>query len=553
MPEEKRRPNIILILADDLGYSDIGCFGSEIKTPNIDRLAARGVRFSSMYNGSRCCPARASLLTGLHPHQAGVAHMTFDLEIPGYRGFLKSDCVTVAEALRAEGYSTLMSGKWHVGGNYRALDRESWKRTAGDERHPLPTQRGFDRFYGILNGVASFYDPVLLMDQDKFIRAEGSDYYFTDAVSDHAVEMIRETSGKDNPFFLYLSYTAPHWPLHAPEEEIARYEKVYRKGWDAIRTNRHESLKGSKILDEKWPISPRDVDAPAWETVAEKEWEALRMAVFAAQIDRMDQGIGKVLDAVKETGDEENTLVMFLSDNGGCAEFLLEDPGDAGPSIWGDKTRDGKPMQIGNITGLRPGPEDTYMSYDLPWTNTSNAPFRLFKHWIHEGGISTPFIVSWPDKIKTADIRHEPMQLVDITATIIDAASAEYPSERNGTPVPPCEGESFYDLLDGKKWAKQKPLFFEHEGNAAIREDRWKLVKEHNKAWELYDMALDRTELIDLADKNGGRVKAMVDRYDEWAKRCGVLPWPPKPNEMQLNMRGQYIHLHYHLGREFLP
>jgi arylsulfatase A-like enzyme len=553
MPKKDKRPNIILILADDLGFSDIGCYGSEIKTPNLDRLAASGLRFSSMYNGSRCCPARASLLTGLHPHQAGVAHMTFDLGIPGYRGFLRPDCATVAETLRDEGYSTFMSGKWHVGGNYRALDRESWKRTAGDEHHPLPTQRGFDKFYGILNGVASFYDPVLLMDQDTFIRAEGPEYYLTDAVTDHAVEMISDSSGEDNPFFLYLSYTAPHWPLHAPEEEIARYENVYRKGWDAIRTDRHESLKGSKILDEKWPISPRAPDAPAWETTPEKEWEALRMAVFAAQIDRMDQGIGRVLDAVKENGDEENTLVMFLSDNGGCAEFMLEDPGDAGPSIWGDRTRDGKPMQIGNITGLRPGPEDTYMSYDLPWTNTSNAPFRLFKHWVHEGGISTPFIVSWPEKIKKAEIRHEPMQLVDITATVIDAASASYPSERNGAPVPACEGESFYDLFEGKQWSKQTPLFFEHEGNAAIREDRWKLVKEHNKAWELYDMALDRTELNDLASKNAGRVKEMADRYDRWAKRCGVLPWPPKANEMQLNMRGQHIHLHYHLGRDFLP
>ncbi len=553
MPKTHSRPNIILILADDLGFSDLGCYGSEIRTPNLDRMAGNGLRFTGMYNGSRCCPARASLLTGLHPHQAGVAHMTMDLGIPGYRGFLRPDCVTVAEVLRESGYRTLMSGKWHVGGNYRALDRESWKKTAGDEHHPTPTQRGFDRFYGILNGVASFYDPVLLMDQETFIRAEGPDYYFTDTITDQAIKMIGESSSEEKPYFLYLSYTAPHWPLHAFEEDIARYEGQYRKGWDAVRTARHESLKGMKLLDEKWEISPRDVDAPPWEDVPHKDWEDLRMAAFAAQVDRMDRCIGRLMAEIRSRGEEENTFVMFLSDNGGCAEFLLEDPGDAGPSIWGDRTRDGRPMQIGNIPGLRPGAEDTFMSYDLPWTNVSDAPFRLFKHWVHEGGISTPCIVHWPNQIRQSNILHEPLQLVDITATVIDAAKSRYPEEKDGVPIPACEGKSFLPLIQGKRWAQQKPLFWEHEGNRAIRDGRWKLVSEHDKAWELYDMWEDRTELHDLAERSPDRVRDLAGRYELWAKRCGVLPWPPKKSEMNLAVRGRHTHLHYHCNRKFLP
>ncbi len=551
MAEADSRPNIILILADDMGFSDLGCYGSEIKTPYLDHMAEKGLRFTGMYNGARCCPARASLLTGLHPHQAGVAHMTMDLGIPGYRGFLRPDCVTVAEVLRASGYRTLLAGKWHVGGNYRAHDRESWKRTAGDEGHPLPTQRGFDRFYGILNGAGSFYDPVLLMDRETFIRAEEPEYYFTNAVTDRAIEMIR--TKENSPYFLYLTYTAPHWPLHALPEDISRYQGLYRKGWDSVRTARHEKLKGMKLLDERWEISPRDVDAPPWQDVVHKDWEDLRMAAYAAQIDRMDQCIGRVMSMVHATGGEENTLVMFLSDNGGCAEFLLEDPGDAGPSLWGDRARDGRPMRIGNITGLEPGPEDTFMSYDLPWTNVSNAPFRLFKHWVHEGGIATPFIVYWPDRIKQPGILHEPLQLVDLTATVIDAAGAAYPEERDGMSIPPCEGESFLPLLDSKSWSKQKPLYWEHEGNRAIRQGRWKLVGEHNKAWELYDMAEDRTELNDLAQKSPDRVRDLVQQYDLWANRCGVLPWPPRKSEMQLSMRGQHAHCHYHCGREFIP
>ncbi len=539
------RPNIVIILTDDLGFSDLGCYGSEIRTPNLDGLAASGIRFTQMYNGARCCPARASLLTGLHPHQAGVGQMTFDLGFPGYQGHLRPEAATIAEMLRTAGYRTLMSGKWHVGGNYRALDRESWKRTAGDERHPVPTQRGFDRFYGILNGLGSFYDPVTLMDQERFVRAEDPGFYITDVLTDHAVAMVREAASLKQPFFLYAAYTAPHWPLHALEEDIARYERTYRAGWDAIRTARHEELKGSGLLDPRWPISPRDEDAPPWGEVADKDWEAMRMAVYAAQIDRVDQGVGRLLACLRETGQYDNTLIIFLSDNGGCAEFLLEEPGKPDPSLWGASTRDGRPIRIGNIPGLRPGGEDTFMTYDLPWSNVSNTPFRLFKHWVHEGGIATPCIVHWPSAIGAAAVSHAPLQLVDITATLIDAGGVSAPA--------PLEGESFLELLRGRPWSRQRPLFWEHEGNRAVRLGAWKLVAEHGRPWELYDMNEDRTELKDLAAANPGEVRRMAALYQEWAGRCGVLPWPPGKGETVLRMRGKHIHLSYHKGRAFYP
>jgi arylsulfatase len=547
------KPNIILVLVDDMGFSDLGCYGSEIRTPNLDALGYGGLRFTQLYNGARCCPARATLLTGLHPHQTGVAHMTLDLGPRGYQGFLAPNCPTIAEALKSRGYRTLMSGKWHVGGNYRALDPDSWKATAGDARHPVPTQRGFDRFYGILNGLGSFFDPVTLVDQESIIRAESPDFYMTDAITDKAITMIDESVSGGAPFFLYLAYTAPHWPLHAREEDIARYEQTYRKGWDAIRTARHEQLKGLQLLDPRWPISPRDPDAPPWSDVADPDWEALRMATYAAQLDRVDQGIGRVLDTLDRLGERENTVIMFLSDNGGCAEFLLEEPGEPDPSLWGTHTRGGRPIRIGNITGLRPGGEDTFMTYDLPWANVSNTPFRLYKHWAHEGGISTPFIVSWPARVKSPAVIHEPFQLVDITATIAEIAGAVFPSERDGKPAPTPEGESFHALIEGRTYTKSKPLFWEHEGNRAVRMGSWKLVGEHDRPWELYNMMEDRTELSDLAPANPSRVNELDAVYRDWAARCGVLAWPPRQDEVVLRMRGRHIHLSFHKGRKFYP
>lgn len=513
------RPNIILILADDMGYSDIGCYGSEIATPAIDQLSAGGVSFTQAYNCARCCPSRASLLTGLYPHQTGVGHMVADLGHPSYQGYLNDRCVTIAEVLKSGGYHALMCGKWHVGGGYDVKYPRAWK--PGDQGHPIPTTRGFESFYGTLAGCADYFNPHTLMRNDSPIEPEGERYYYTDAISQEACRMIREYGGRERPFFLYVAYTAPHWPLHALPEDIARYQGRYRRGWDAIRSARHEKLVELGFLDAKWKISPRDRSAPSWNEVKERDWEDRRMTVYAAQVDRMDQGIDRIVAAVRKLGLEENTLIMFLSDNGGCAEFLAED-GFVQNVLW--PMRNGKPVRAGNFPGVMPGPEDTYMSYDLPWANASNTPFRLYKHWVHEGGIATPLIVSWPAVIKKRRIVHEPTHVIDIMATCVEAAGVNYPQTFNGNEIVPLQGESFIQALRGKRWSREKPLCWEHEGNCAIRKENWKLVKKYPGDWELYNMEQDRTELEDLKEKNKPKAEELRKLYERWAQGCEVLP-----------------------------
>ncbi len=516
-----RRPNIILILADDMGFSDIGCFGSEIRTPHLDGLAAGGTRFTQAYNYARCCPSRAVLLTGLYPHQAGVGHMVEGGPGPAYQGYLNDRCVTLAEALHPAGYRTLLSGKWHVGGIYPRNDPRGWG--VGDPKRPLPPDRGFDEWYGTPAGAGSYFNPKPLFRNRTVLELQEEPYYYTDAVSDEAIRMIERTAETGQPFFLHVCYTAPHWPLHAPEEEIAQYQGRYRGGWDAIRSARHETLQGLGIIDRRWPISPRDAQAPAWADVRLKDWEDRRMAVYAAQVARMDHGIGRIMATVRELGLEEHTLVIFVSDNGGCAELLHED-GRQREREWRN-TRAGQPITFGNIPGLMPGGPDTYQSYDLPWANASNTPFRLYKHWVHEGGISTPMIAYWPGRVTAGRINHSSVHFVDFMATFLDAAGARYPTERDGQTILPPEGESFLPALEGRPWRREQPLFWEHEGNRAVRDGPWKLVCQHPGAWELYNMDEDRTELNDLADKNRERVHRMAALYDAWAGRCGVLPW----------------------------
>ncbi|MDE2685983.1 MAG: arylsulfatase [Chloroflexota bacterium] len=546
------RPNILLILADDMGYSDLGCYGSEIRTPNLDGLAASGLRFSQMYNSARCCPSRASLLTGLNPHQTGVGHMMDALGPPEYQGYLNRNCATVAEVLRSAGYATYMSGKWHVGGRYDLLDDSRWEELKGSEGFPIPTQRGFDRFYGIVAGSANYFFPRLLMEDDRFLELDPAGYYFTDAITDNAVKMLDENAAANSrasangdaekPFFLHVTYTAPHWPLHAHEEDIARYEGKYRGGWDTLRTDRHEELKASGILSDKWQISPRNASATAWEDEGEKDWEDLKMATYAAMIDRMDQGIGRIMDKVREMDAEDNTLVMFLSDNGGCAEFLAEDSNRPEPSQYASPNPDGTPVKMGNILGQRPGPGDTFMSYSLPWANASNSPFRLFKRWTHEGGISTPFIVSWPERIKQAGIVHEPTHISDIPATCIDAGGATYPTELNGNDITPIEGVSFMDAIDNGEWKRDLPIYWEHEGSRALRIDNWKLVAEVGGEWELYDMDDDRTELNNLVESNAPKAAEMIALYESWAERCGVQPWPLTGRARMMHLRAPHNH-----------
>lgn len=514
------RPNIILVLVDDMGFSDLGCTGSEIRTPNIDSIARNGVLMSAMYNCARCCPTRAALLTGLYPHNAGIGHMGADLGTSAYQGFLRNDSATIAEALRLAGYRTCMAGKWHVGGDFMAREVDSWR--VGDVDHPTPRQRGFDRFYGIVDGVTHFFSPHFILEDDSRCAVSPSDYYFTDAITDQALTMIDESVAAAQPFFLYLAHAAPHWPLHAHDEDIARYDGVYRKGWDAIRTARHEEMQGRGVLLHDWAISPRDKDAPPWDAVDLTDWEADRMAVYAAMIDCMDRNIGRVLARLKQHGIHDDTLILFLSDNGGCAEFMAE---DGWAKFMPDVHNDGRKIAMGNRPGLRPGGALTYMSYDLPWANVSNAPFRLFKHWVHEGGISTPLLAQWPARLQAGRMLHEPWHVVDVMPTILEAAGASYPTEVGGHAIQPADGESFLGALAGVGSRREQPIYWEHEGNCAVRVGDFKLVRAFGRDWELYDMERDRTELHDLAGKNAPLEAELKKEYNAWADRVGVLDW----------------------------
>ncbi len=505
-----KKTNVIVILNDDMGYSDIGCYGGEMDTPNLDSLARRGLRYTQFYNTARCCPTRASLLTGLHPHQANIGHMMGDDGIDGYRGDLSRETVTIAEVLKLSGYSTYMSGKWHV-----ANDRENpgnW-----------PCQRGFDDFYGIITGAASYFNPSTLTRNNTRVEPEGDEYYFTDVVSDEAVRQIKQhaASNSDAPFFQYIAYTAPHWPLHAYPEDIKKYEGRFDRGWDKLREERYERMVDMGIIDPQWKLADRAPSQPPWEEADNKEWQARRMEVYAAQIDRMDQGIGRVIDALKIIGEIDNTLIFFLSDNGGCAEELTPE----WTFLQIKKTRDGREVQLGNDPSVMPGPEDTYQSYGVPWANVSDTPFRKYKHWVHEGGIATPLIVHWPHGIEAQnELRHHPAQLPHIMATIVDVTGAQYPLEYDGHVIPPMEGQSMVSTFVNEDMPDHD-LYWEHEGNCAIRRGKWKLVKEYANDWELYNMETDRTEIYDIADDKPPVVQELKASYEAWAERCNVMPW----------------------------
>ena len=507
-----QRPNIVLILADDMGYSDVGCFGGEIATLNIDRIAAQGVRMTQFYNNARCCPTRAALLTGLYPHQAGVGHMMGNRGLPGYEGQLNDQCVTLAEVLSAAGYRTAMAGKWHV---CRATVRKPMVNHASTQpfwvdKSAWPRQRGFQSYYGTIIGVNDFYDPFsLVRDNEPIYDPPPSDFYYTDAITDEAVKQIRAGEKDDKPFFLYVAHTAPHWPLHALEADLRKYQDAYKDGWERLRETRLKRMIETGIVPPDTTLPTREPESEAWVDAPNKAWEARRMAVYAAQIDRMDQGIGKILAALDETKQADNTLLIFLSDNGGCAENVQRD--------WFDiptKTRDGRAISVGNDDpNVEAGPQESFLSYGPSWAMASNTPFRRYKHYVHEGGISTPFAMRWPGKIDPGTIDRTPRHVIDFMPTFLEAAGATYPA---GKQKP--RGVSLLANPD-------RTLGWEHEGNRAFRRGDMKIVAEHGKPWELYDLSTDRTESKDLAAERPELVRELSAAYDEWAKRTNVLPW----------------------------
>jgi len=500
----KSRPNILLILADDMGYSDLGCFGSEIKTPNLDRLASEGVQMTRFYNASRCCPSRASLLTGLYQHQAGVGDMVNNLGTPAYEGYINHTSVTLAEALKENGYNTYLSGKWHVG-----EAPENW-----------PFSRGFDHAFGLIGGASSYFKliayrknqaPARMALDDKPWSPPDTGFYMTNAIGDYAVKFLDEEAVKPQPFFMYLAFTAPHWPLHALPQDIVKYKGKYMQGWEILRKQRFERMKELGILDKFAALSQVDKDSPNWDTLStsDKEMWDLRMAVYAAMVDRLDQNVGKVLNKLRQMNELNNTLIIFLSDNGGCHEQI-------------------KNRENYMPTTAETGTPESFDSYEYPWANVSNTPFRLYKHWEHEGGISAPFIAWWPGKIKHR-IDRTPGHIIDMMPTFIDAAGGTYPKEYKGNTITPEEGISLLPLFQNKTITRKVPLFWEHEGNRSVRDNNWKLVSKYNAKdkkfgpWELYNMDNDAAELHDLSSQNSDKVKQLMAKWDAWANRVGVV------------------------------
>jgi len=446
------RPNIIIILSDDMGFSDLGCYGGEIHTPNLDRLASEGLRFTQFYNCARCCPSRACLLSGLYPHQAGVGHMTEDRHLEGYQGELGPHCVTIAQVVGPAGYSTYMAGKWHVTRNT----------APGKPDYDWPMQRGFQHCYSTLIGAGSFFDPARLVRDNTFISPFNDPqytpkqaYYYTDAIAGNACRYIDQhcQSDRDKPFFMYVAFTAAHWPMQAPAEEIAKYKGKYDGGYEPIRRARFERLKQMGLINPKWDLSPQAED---WSRVRDKQWEARCMEVYAAMVDRMDQGIGRIVETLSHNGKLDNTLLLFMEDNGGNYEPMGRNgrgqrqaqpslpplPADyIQPDMIPKQTRDGWPVLQGS--GVLPGTADTYIAYGRGWGNVSNTPFREYKHFVHEGGISTPLIVHWPAHVKQhGALVQQPAHLVDLMATCIDLAGAEYPRTHGNNEITPMQGRS---------------------------------------------------------------------------------------------------------------
>ena len=477
------RPNILLIMADDMGFSDIGCYGGEVRTPHIDSLAKRGIRFTQCYNNAKCGPTRASLLTGLYDQQVGTRPLKHS--------------VTLGEVLRTAGYRTLMAGKWH--------------------QEEIPVKRGFDRYFGLADGCCNFWNPGREREgepppgrkrkswrrwaiDDKVFQPytpEDRDFYTTDAFTDYALQYLDQYGQEDRPIFLYLAYTAPHYPLHAWPEDIARYRDTYTVGWDEIRRRRWKRQVEMGLAADHWDPAPRDPSVTPWDEAKGKDAWALKMAVYAAMIDRMDQNIGRVLEKFRRLGRLQNTLVIFLSDNGGCAENV-------------NKTPD-----------IPPGPLPSYRTVDRPWANCSNTPFRKYKSWDHEGGICTPFIVSWPRVIHDGGrIDRHVGHIIDVMATLCDVAGAEYPAEFNGHKVLPLEGKSLRPLIEGKDRQGHEALYWQFGASKAVRAGKWKLVQHGKADWELYRMDADRCELKDLAKQHPDRAASMAKMWDDWRARC---------------------------------
>lgn len=489
--QAQERPNIIIILADDMGYSDLGCMGSEIETPNLDKLAHEGVLFNHFYTASVCCPSRASLLTGQWQWDAGMGGMSpSKSSFPEYQGYLNNKSVTIAEALKPYDYQTFMVGKWHL----------------GNERPMWPDRRGFDQFYGTPAGGGLYFYPSTFYDRPVFwngVEVTPEDgWYSTDGFADHAVDFIENEREEGKPFFMYLAFIAPHYPLQAKEKDIQKYKDRYAEGYQAIRNARFTKQKELGIVSEETQLS--SAVYPSWESVEDKEQEAREMEVYAAMVDCMDQNIGKLLATLEAEGIEDNTAIFFLSDNG------------AGRVDW-NKTPE---VEVGS--------NKSNGTYGV-WYNVSSTPYRKGKRMEHEGGILTPMIARWPKGIKGGgSIIHEPAHINDFMATCLELARARYPETYEGNRIDPHDGISFLPLISGQTQKEDRIYFWSFIGNQAIRQGDWKLVRVYEGEWELYNLSEDPTELKDLSGNEPEKLSELQEKFETFAKEHGVRPWPLK-------------------------
>ena len=508
-PLARPRPNVVVILVDDVGFSDVGCYGSEIPTPHLDALAAGGLRFSCFSNTARCSTTRAALLTGLYPHQAGMGHLD-GIRRPhsqGTHGRLHDRCVTLAEVLAQAGYHTSIVGKWHL----------------GQQHGTPPWDRGFRRTATTQFGELAFpteqsppATKVVYLD-GRAVPADSpevgvGEWYGTEMFTDWALKFVDDSLGQTMPFFLYVAHGAAHFPLKAPADVIARHRGRYRAGWDRLREERHRRQIELGLVDPIWPLAPRPADVPAWDSLSDADRDRFDsiMAVYAAMIECIDTSVGRLVAGLRDRGVLDNTLILFLSDNGGNAE--------SGP----------RGLAEGDPIG---GPHSRVF-LGMGWATLANTPFRRYKHFTHEGGIATPLIAHWPAGIaadRRGGIEPAPGHVIDVMPTLVEVCGATYPAEHRGHHILPCEGTSLVPAFAGQPIHRWKPIFWEHEGNKAIRSGRWKAVLKHGGPWELYDMEADRTELRDLAAERTAVRDLLVNQWTEWAASSFVDPWPGPP------------------------
>lgn len=501
------RPNIVLIMVDDMGWSDLGCYGGEIDTPHIDSLAADGLRFTRFYNNAVCGATRASLLTGLYCQQTG--HRGDRWNEP--KDFTK--CVLISEVLRAGGYHTAMVGKW--------------------QGRDLAVRRGFDRFFGPnCQGKISYWNAVKNNDfylDDQPWEFPETGFFMTDAFNDYAVEFLQEAAAGEQPFFLYVAYIAPHWPLHAREQTIAPYRERYRnKGWGDWRDARIERQRQLGLLPKDARPAPMPDSIPPWAEAPHKDWQAERMAVYAAQISSVDRGVGRMLEVLRKSGADENTLILFLSDNGAAPNGGLT-PTKSGFGFGpGSNNRgwrkDGAPIQPGSGPDLMPGPHDTFAGYGMAWATVSNTPLRSHKQSAYEGGIRTPLIARWPQVITAGSkLTRQPGHVIDIMATCLDVAGIDYPAEFQGRHPLPAEGKSLAPIFRGRQRPGHALLAWNCGRGRAIQMGNWKLVRPRDdRPWELYNLENDIGETANRAAKHPERVRLMAAKYEAWRRRVGA-------------------------------